>query len=152
MTYKQLYEYQKEITIKQREVVNIQKATIKRLHWLVERKAKAYSVVAQKHQDELKLANAEIEKWQGGYMTQKQEIANLEVELKSMRDAANSYKSEIKNYQNYIEHLNFTYDIKGVRVDAIQEFAERLCEDRVSNDPVVIAVKTELKMMQRNGG
>ena len=34
------------------------------------------------------------------------------------------------------------------RAEAITEFAERLCEDRVSNDPVVIAVKTELKMMK----
>ena len=27
----------------------------------------------------------------------------------------------------------------------VKEFAERLCEGRVSNDPVVIAVKVELK-------
>jgi hypothetical protein len=27
----------------------------------------------------------------------------------------------------------------------VREFAERLCEGRVSNDPVVIAVKVELK-------
>ena len=36
---------------------------------------------------------AENEKWQGGYMTQKQEIANLEIELKAMQGAANSYKA-----------------------------------------------------------
>ena len=30
---------------------------------------------------------------------------------------------------------------------AIKEFAERLCEGRLSNDPVVIAVKVELKEM-----
>ena len=33
------------------------------------------------------------------------------------------------------------------RVKGIKEFAERLCEGRVSNDPVVIAVKCELKEM-----
>lgn len=31
--------------------------------------------------------------------------------------------------------------------ETIQEFAERLCEGRASNDPVVIAVKAELKEM-----
>ena len=31
--------------------------------------------------------------------------------------------------------------------EAIKEFAERLCEGRLSNDPVVIAVKVELKEM-----
>ena len=33
-----------------------------------------------------------------------------------------------------------------VKAEAIKAFAEGLCADRVSNDPVVIAVKTELKM------
>lgn len=31
------------------------------------------------------------------------------------------------------------------KVDAIKEFAERLCDGRVSNDPVVIAAKALLK-------
>jgi hypothetical protein len=35
-----------------------------------------------------------------------------------------------------------------IRAEAITEFAERLCEGRVSNDPVVIAVKVELEMMK----
>ena len=30
----------------------------------------------------------------------------------------------------------------------IFDFAERLCDGRVSNDPVVIAVKTELQMTE----
>ena len=34
-----------------------------------------------------------------------------------------------------------------IRAEAIKEFAERLCEGRVENDPVVIAVKSELKEM-----
>lgn len=34
-----------------------------------------------------------------------------------------------------------------IKAEAIKEFAERLCEGRVSNDPVVIAVKAELKEM-----
>ena len=40
---------------------------------------------------------------------------------------------------------------KGIRAEikaeAYKEFAERLCEDRVSNDPVVIAAKCLLKEM-----
>lgn len=34
-----------------------------------------------------------------------------------------------------------------IKSEAIKEFAERLCEGRVLNDPVVIAVKAELKEM-----
>lgn len=34
----------------------------------------------------------------------------------------------------------------------VKEFAERLCEGRVSNDPVVIAVKVELEMLTKGGG
>lgn len=48
---------------------------------------------------------AEVEKWQGGYMTQKQEIANLEIELKAMRGAANSYKAENERLKETIEVL-----------------------------------------------
>ena len=36
---------------------------------------------------------------------------------------------------------------KHLKSEAIKEFAERLCEGRVSNDPVVIAVKVELEMV-----
>ena len=39
------------------------------------------------------------------------------------------------------EHDNY------VRSKTIKEFAERLCKDRVSNDPIVIAVKVELEAM-----
>ena len=45
----------------------------------------------------------EIESWQGGYMTQKQEIANLEIELKAMRGAANSYKAEIERLKKGVK-------------------------------------------------
>lgn len=36
------------------------------------------------------------------------------------------------------------------QAEAVREFAERVCKDRVSNDPVVIAVKSELKEMAGN--
>lgn len=63
MTYKERYEYQKEITLKQREVINRQKA-------------------------------------------------------------------EIENYQKYIDHLTFTYDIKGVKAEAIKEFVDRVKQNQ----------------------
>ena len=48
-----------------------------------------------------------------------------------------------KHYESIFESAK-----EVVRAEALTDFAERLCEDRVSNDPVVIAVKTELKMME----
>ena len=47
----------------------------------------------------------ENKKWQGGYMTQKQEIANLEIELKTMRGAANSYKEETEGLKTKIKSV-----------------------------------------------
>lgn len=38
--------------------------------------------------------------------------------------------------------------ILSLKAEAIKEFADRLCEGRVSNDPVVIAVNAELKMTE----
>ena len=38
-------------------------------------------------------------------------------------------------------------EIKTAKSEAIKEFAEELCEGRVSNDPVVIAVRCAVKEM-----
>ena len=45
------------------------------------------------------------------------------------------------------EGLNERRDLFGpeIKAEAVKEFAESLCKDRVSNDPVVIAVQIELK-------
>lgn len=45
-------------------------------------------------------------------------------------------------------HNEMCIGMKKLKEKAIKDFAEKLCEDRVSNDPVVIAVKTELKFME----
>lgn len=89
-------------------------------------------------------------------------------------DLINRKKAEIERLEREIEDLESTQEITPeakhlvdtkadkvislmneiiksqdqIKSEAITEFAERLCEDRVSNDPVVIAVKTELKMMK----
>ena len=44
--------------------------------------------------------------------------------------------------------LSVAVRIYDLMDEAIENFAKRLCKDRVSNDPVVVAVKTELKMME----
>ena len=84
-------------------------------------------------------------------------VKDLEVELKAMRGAANSYKVELEHAQAEIERLQHSPIIAKLcpmwKAEAIREFAKRLCKDRVSNDPVVIAVKSELKEMvgEENG-
>ena len=62
-------------------------------------------------------------------------------------DLINRQKAEIERLQKQLDDKCDRCIAKD-RAEAITEFAERLCEDRVSNDPVVIAVKTELKMMK----
>ena len=77
---------------------------------------------------------AENESWQAAYMTEKQEIANLEIELKAMRGAANSYKAEVKRLTKGIVHCadcqhcyidyadqGFGYPTKPIRVCIIHD-------------------------------
>ena len=65
----------------------------------------------------------------------------------------------INRYEAEIERLTVNMNAFGLgmkrekeradnaKAEAIKEFAERLCEGRVTNDPVVIAVKVELDLM-----
>ena len=46
------------------------------------------------------------------------------------------------------ENRQLKQKLETAKSEARKEFAERLCEDRVSNDPVVIAVKCLLKEME----
>lgn len=79
------------------------------------------------------------------------ELANgdcIDITKKGAIDLINRQKAEIKRLQETIFMLTKTGRFYStVRAEAIKEFAERLCEDRVSNDPVVIAVKCELNEM-----
>lgn len=43
--------------------------------------------------------------------------------------------------------LSLNHELLHVKTEAIKKFAERLCDGRVSNDPVVIAVKRTVKEM-----
>ena len=70
-------------------------------------------------------------------MTNKEEIKRLNIELQSMRSAANSYKmhyekaqTEIERLQKNIDGLNiFTKNhIKVIRLQAIKEFVEKFAK------------------------
>ena len=64
----------------------------------------------------------------------------LREDLENLRDETRILSQKRAN----IFEITSAYE-RGM-VAGIKDFAKKLCEDRVSNDPVVIAVKTELKM------
>ena len=77
-------------------------------------------------------------------------IADRFVELLNKSDRQ---RIEIKRLNKKVEELSevlsdsIKIKVKEIKSDAIKEFADGLCEGRVSNDPVVIAVMTELEMV-----
>ena len=123
----------------------------------LKRESNSYRNKAHTQKGELARLNKQVAE-------QKAEIEKLEIELKAMRGAANSYKAEVERFKGlqkdgffnllgnclvYSKNLKDYNDMrKGLKSEAIKEFAEMLCDGRVSNDPVVIAVKTELKMTE----
>ena len=70
-------------------------------------------------------------------------------------DIINRQSVEIERYEKentvLVEnnHILATEYAKKAKAEAIKEFAERLCADRVSNDPVVIAATCLLKEMSK---
>lgn len=79
-------------------------------------------------------------------MTDNEIIKELNLRIDSFSretlDLINRQKAEIEKLEN--DFVNVT---KIAKSEAVKEFAERLCNGRVSNDPVVIAVKVELTEM-----
>ena len=61
-------------------------------------------------------------------------------------DLINRQKAEIERLEKANERFAKDFDsyYATVKSQAAKEFAERLCEGRLSNDPVVIAAKVEL--------
>lgn len=55
----------------------------------------------------------------------------------------------LKGWERLIKAESHAPIIKKAKSEARKEFAKRLCEGRVSNDPVVIAVKAALKERER---
>lgn len=72
-------------------------------------------------------------------------------------DLINRQKEEVERLEVYRklndeleDELAETYDkLETARAEAIKEFAERLCEGRVSNDPVRIAVQVEYNQIAK---
>ena len=72
--------------------------------------------------------------------------------LKNALDLINRQKekleiSKTKLFEQQLKKELHRLTVEEIKAEAIKAFAERLCEDRVPNDPVVIAVKTEMKFM-----
>lgn len=91
-------------------------------------------------------------------ITEQQQAENekLTIELQAMRGSANSYKAENERLNELVVYnascaTSLHKELFKAKAEAITEFAERLCKDRVLNDPVVIAVKAELKMTENEG-
>ena len=80
-------------------------------------------------------------------------INRKDSKIAELTEENNHQQAEIerlsKKNEELAEILSDTIRIRyaEAKAEAIKEFAERLCEGRVSNDPVVIAVKVELKEM-----
>ena len=89
----------------------------------------------------------------------KDEIAEKDAEIDGLTEKLNAAIAGQETLQKYIQvqndkiysiqndHCRFEIRRDNIRKKAIKDFAERLCADRVSNDPVVITVKSELKEM-----
>ena len=74
----------------------------------------------------------------------KKDVTKFDEEFKRYKEAFEKM-SEEKVFSVYL-------DIHSIKAEAVKEFAERLCKDRVSNDTVVIAVKVELKTAGEENG
>lgn len=85
-------------------------------------------------------------------------IDSQQAEIERLKDGCSNCcvlraKSEtISGLNEQIEYWQRGYndllqENKEAKSKAVKEFAERLCEDRVSNDPVVIATKCLVKEM-----
>lgn len=87
---------------------------------------------------------------------QKSEIEELNIQLRELWNMASLYKAESEIWEGYNENLltantvlsNEILEAKAkAEVEAYEEFAERLCEGKVSNDKTVIEAKVLLKEM-----
>lgn len=85
-------------------------------------------------------------------------IKRLEEEIEILMSPAltiNNFdlsKEEIAELTRNLPKQIIPYNDEQIKAEAVKEFAERLCKDRVSNDPVVIAVKVELKTAGEENG
>lgn len=69
-------------------------------------------------------------------------INRQKAEIDELRKSEESAKQNAVNMARAMPNI-----AKATRIEAIKEFAEYLCDGRVSNDPVVIAAKCAVKEM-----
>lgn len=81
---------------------------------------------------------------------------NANMNCEHLQAEIGKLKYQVNRLKEYDEKRDIALHSRLIatsRDEAVKEFAERLCADRVSNDPVVIAVKVELKeMVGADGG
>ena len=82
--------------------------------------------------------------------------AGYVITVQDILDLINRQKAEIERLEKLYKLAvaerdanvkGFTKELNAIKSKAIKEFAEELCEGRVSNDPVVIAVRCAVKEM-----
>ena len=83
---------------------------------------------------------------------QKAEIEKLNIQLQGLWNMASLYKAESERWEGYNENLLtantvLSNEILEAKAKAYKEFAERLCDGKVSNDKTVIEAKVLLKEM-----
>lgn len=75
-------------------------------------------------------------------------IKRQQAEIEHFREVTKMVKSEaITEYEEKLHPYKLHYG--NLRMEIAREFADRICEGRVSNDPVVIAVKCTVKEMEK---
>ena len=67
----------------------------------------------------------------------------LAKQVDELQDENYILKADVEKHRAYIELLDIEHE--AIKNCAVKEFAERVCDGRVSNDPVVIATKCLLK-------
>ena len=82
--------------------------------------------------------------WNDATMQAEKLIAIKNAEIERLQAYYNDMQSAIYSFRE--DHAKVKFFKGEIRAEAIKEFADRLCADRVVNDPVVIAVTTELAM------
>lgn len=105
--------------------------------------------VIDRQKAEIKVKNKLLDIAEKKFKKYDAEIEELTYKLGSLLCHATGSKLSKHTYPLHImeSYVNDTIQdyCEEAKAEAIKEFAERLCEGRVSNDPVVIAVKCELK-------
>lgn len=82
---------------------------------------------------------------------QQAEIDRLNIELKTMRGAANSWKAEVQRICKK-EFDNIGIDIEAVKSEAVREFAEKLKKIYAAHDGLAIVIDQLVEEMGCNDG